>query len=41
MIETELSDHKDKIIFNQLCFLFNKIDSEVNQNCFNNQSQRK
>ena len=37
ILETELSDHKDKIIFNQLCFLFNKIDTEVNHNCFSDE----
>lgn len=35
VVETELSDSKDTIIYNQLCELFKKIDSEVNENCFN------
>lgn len=32
-------DRKDIIIFNQLCALFNKIDTEVNHNCFNAETQ--
>lgn len=39
VLETELSDHKDKIIFNQLRDLFNKIDTEVNHNCFDAETQ--
>ncbi len=30
-IRTELTDHKDKIIFNQLNALFHKVDEEVNK----------
>lgn len=39
ILETTLSDRKDIIIFNQLCVLFNKIDTEVNHNCFNEETQ--
>ena len=37
-IVTELRDGSDKIIYNQLCDLFNKIDTEVNRNCFNKET---
>lgn len=36
-VETELKDHKDTIIVKQLKALFNKIDTEVNNNCFNDE----
>ena len=39
ILKTTLSDRKDIIIFNQLCALFNKIDTEVNHNCFNAETQ--
>lgn len=39
ILETTLSDRKDMIIFNQLRALFNKIDTEVNHNCFNAETQ--
>lgn len=38
-IVTELRDGSDKIIYNQLCDLFNKIDTEVNRNCFNKETE--
>ena len=39
ILKTTLSDRKDIIIFNQLCALFNNIDTEVNHNCFNAETQ--
>ena len=39
ILKTTLSDRKDIIIFNQLCALFKKIDTEVNHNCFNAETQ--
>lgn len=39
ILETTLLDRKDIIIFNQLRALFNKIDAEVNHNCFNEETQ--
>ena len=39
ILKTTLSHRKDIIIFNQLCALFNKIDTEVNHNCFNAETQ--
>ena len=41
ILKTTLSDRKDIIIFNQLCALFNKIDTEVNHNWFNAETQGK
>lgn len=38
-VETELKDHRDTIIVNQLKALFDKIDTEVNNNCFNDEIQ--
>lgn len=40
-IETELSASNDTIIYNQLCELFRKIDSEVNRNCFDKKEGEK
>ena len=38
-IENNFSEHEDKIIANQLINLINKIDTEVNKNCFNDSKE--